>query len=45
MKLKTGNRKSYNDWTRKNMARQTREHRHEKKDSEITDFPDSFVWL
>ena len=26
------------------MVRQTREHRH-KKDSEVTDFPDSFAWL
>ena len=27
------------------MARQTREHRHKKKDSENTNFPDSSVWL
>jgi len=27
------------------MARQTREHSREKKDSEETDFPKSFVWL
>src|SRR6218665_593643 len=27
------------------MARQTREHRHKKKDSENTNFPDSTVWL
>ena len=27
------------------MARQTREHKHEKKDSKDTDFPDSSVWL
>ena len=27
------------------MARQKCEHRHEKKNSEVTDFPDSFVWL
>ena len=40
-----GDRKSYNDWTRRVMMRQTHEHRNEKKDSEVTDFPDSFVWL
>src|SRR6218665_2990349 len=27
------------------MARQTREHKHEKKDSEDTDFPDSPVFI
>jgi len=27
------------------MARQTREHRHERKDSEVTNFPDSIIWL
>ena len=43
--MKGGNRKSYNDWLRKVMARQTREHKHEKEDSKDTDFPDSSVWL
>ena len=41
--MKGDNRKSYNDWIRKVMARQTRERRHEKKDSEVTDFFNSFV--
>ena len=30
-KTKGGDRKSYNDWTRKDMVKQTREHRNEKK--------------
>ena len=43
LQTKGGNRKSYSDWIRKVMARQTREHKHEKMDSK--DFPDSSVWL
>ena len=43
--MKYGDRISYNYWTRKDMTRQEHEHRHEKKDSEVTDFPDSSVWL
>jgi len=30
---------------RHHITRQTREHKHEKKDSKDTDFPDSSVWL
>src|SRR6218665_781332 len=37
--MKGGNRKSYNDWTRKVMARQTREHRHKKRIVRTLIFP------
>ena len=43
-KTKGGDRKSYNDRTRIVIARQTRKHR-PKKDSDVTDFPNSFVWV
>jgi len=37
-----GCRKRYNDWTKKVMARQTWEQGRDKKNIEVTDFPDSF---
>src|SRR6218665_406479 len=37
--MKAGDRKSYNDWTRKVMARQTREHRHKKRIVRTLIFP------
>src|SRR6218665_1257222 len=37
--MKGGNRKSYNDWIRKVMARQTREHKHEKRVVRTLIFP------
>src|SRR6218665_2210601 len=37
--MKGGDRKSYNDWIRKVMARQTREHRHQKRIVRTLIFP------
>ena len=39
VKQRVGDIKSCDDWIRKVMASQTREHRHEKKDSETRIFP------
>jgi len=42
--MKGGDRKTYNDWIEK-IWRDKHVSIDTKKDSEITDFPDSFVWL
>ena len=37
--MKGGDRKSYNDWTRRNIARQTREHRYKERIMRSLIFP------